>query len=178
MAHFPVLNGLVFLIVLLALVSTAQSSESLSLVQLRAANNQTELPPVQNNQTLLKPLFTRPSNSTPRFLNLTGQSANPLVEAAPLLGMRAAAADGDGTCAPGSPCTNGACCSSSGFCGYSPDFCGADTCISNCDAKASCGQYAPAGEEKCPLNVCCVSVAQKHEFLERCVLVADLSALI
>lgn len=174
MAHLPVVNGLILLIVLLALVSTAQSSESLSLVQPRAANNHTALPPVQNNQTLLKPLFTRPSNSTPRFLNLTGQSANPLVEAAPLLGTRAAAADGDGTCAPGSPCTNGACCSSSGFCGYSPDFCGADTCISNCDAKASCGQYAPAGEEKCPLNVCCVSEAHKHESLERCVLVADL----
>ncbi|KAJ7636716.1 hypothetical protein FB45DRAFT_1024816 [Roridomyces roridus] len=26
---------------------------------------------------------------------------------------------------------------------------------SNCDAKAQCGPNAPAGEEECPLNVCC-----------------------
>ncbi|KAK4233298.1 Chitotriosidase-1 [Achaetomium macrosporum] len=62
---------------------------------------------------------------------------------------------GEGTCAPGTPCANGACCNSSGICGYSPDHCGPATCISNCDAKASCGRYAPAGKEKYPLNVCC-----------------------
>ncbi|KAJ7636708.1 hypothetical protein FB45DRAFT_1056011 [Roridomyces roridus] len=28
-------------------------------------------------------------------------------------------------------------------------------CSSNCDAKAQCGPNAPAGEEECPLNVCC-----------------------
>lgn len=159
MASQRVLDRLV-LFLLLALFGHAHTSDShLAVVAARASSNSTtSLPPIQNNQTLLKPLFVRPSNSTPRFLNLTQQSANPLLAAAPLLGARAAAADGDGTCAPGSPCTNGACCSSSGFCGYSPDFCGADACISNCDAQASCGQYAPAGKEKCPLNVCCVSL--------------------
>lgn len=152
------LDNWFIVLLLLALVSTAHSSDSLARgIVLPRAANYTENPPIQHNQTLLKSLFTRPSNSTPRFLNLTQQTANPLVKVAPLLGTRAAAADGDGTCAPGSPCTNGACCSSSGFCGYSPDFCGADSCISNCDAQASCGQYAPEGEEKCPLNVCCVS---------------------
>lgn len=154
--HYPVVDRLLILL----FVFLSMGSEVVALIP--RATNLTALPPIKNNQTLLKPLFIRPSNSTPRFLNLTHQSANPLVKAAPLLETRAAAADGDGTCAPGSPCTNGACCSSSGFCGYSPDFCGADSCISNCDAKASCGQYAPAGKEKCPLNVCCVSMSLNH----------------
>ncbi|KAL4879023.1 hypothetical protein BJY04DRAFT_229519 [Aspergillus karnatakaensis] len=65
-----------------------------------------------------------------------------------------------GTCAPGIPCSNGACCSSTGICGFSPDECGADTCISDCEAKAECGQYAPAESATCPLNVCC----SKHGF--------------
>ncbi len=32
-------------------------------------------------------------------------------------------------------CEDGSCCNQWGFCGYSPDFCGPDTCISNCDAQ-------------------------------------------
>ncbi|KAI0600742.1 glycoside hydrolase family 18 protein [Biscogniauxia sp. FL1348] len=107
------------------------------------------------NQTVYKPLFTPPSKTTPRFLNSTHQTVNPLFKVASDLTKRAAATDGDGTCAPGTPCSNGACCSKSGFCGYSPDFCGSDNCISNCDAKAACGKYAAEGKEKCPLNVCC-----------------------
>lgn len=60
-----------------------------------------------------------------------------------------------GTCNKDTPCTNGACCSNKGICGYSPDSCGAGNCTSNCDAKAECGQYAGAVNETCPLNVCC-----------------------
>lgn len=60
-----------------------------------------------------------------------------------------------GTCAPGVPCTNGACCSKTGVCSYAPSSCGADVCISNCDAKAPCGQYANPDNATCPLNVCC-----------------------
>lgn len=117
------------------------------------------------NRTLYKPLYQRPSNSTPRFLNLTHREVNPQRIAAAKahshgprsidLSKRQAGPSGTGTCAPGTPCSNGACCSKSGFCGYSPDFCGTANCISNCDAKAQCGQYAVAGKQKCPLNVCC-----------------------
>jgi len=60
-----------------------------------------------------------------------------------------------GACDDSTPCVNGACCSVSGFCGYSPAFCGAGNCTSNCNAKAQCGPYAVEGEQNCPLNVCC-----------------------
>ena len=56
------------------------------------------------------------------------------------------------TCSKTSPCSNGACCSRWGNCGYGPDFCGTD-CLSNCNAKSECGKYGKV--EKCPLNVCC-----------------------
>jgi chitinase len=58
------------------------------------------------------------------------------------------------TCGPGSPCTNGACCGDSGWCGYGETYCG-DGCQSNCDAKAECGEFAEDPEASCPLNVCC-----------------------
>lgn len=58
------------------------------------------------------------------------------------------------TCGPGSPCSNGACCGSSGWCGYGPTYCG-DGCQSDCDATAECGEYAATAGTTCPLNVCC-----------------------
>ncbi|KAI1115462.1 glycoside hydrolase [Nemania sp. NC0429] len=64
-----------------------------------------------------------------------------------------AIAQGAGACSPTSPCISG-CCSSSGFCGFGPDFCGS-TCISSCDAVAECGKYAKVPGATCPLNVCC-----------------------
>nr|GAT44459.1 predicted protein [Mycena chlorophos] len=65
-----------------------------------------------------------------------------------------------GSCTSTIPCSNGACCNSkTGYCGYGADFCttlaDGGPCSSNCDAKAQCGPNAPAGEEDCPLNVCC-----------------------
>ncbi|KAJ7613448.1 glycoside hydrolase superfamily, partial [Roridomyces roridus] len=65
-----------------------------------------------------------------------------------------------GSCTSTIPCSNGACCNSkTGYCGYGDAFCTAlaagGPCSSNCDAKAQCGPNAPAGEEECPLNVCC-----------------------
>lgn len=60
-----------------------------------------------------------------------------------------------GACDDATPCTNGACCSVSGFCGYSPAFCGSGNCTSNCNAKAECGEYAVEANQNCPLNVCC-----------------------
>lgn len=60
-----------------------------------------------------------------------------------------------GECTDAIPCTNGACCSIYGSCGYAPEFCGAGNCTSNCDAQAECGQYAPEGDGDCPLDVCC-----------------------
>lgn len=62
-------------------------------------------------------------------------------------------AGSDGTCSPTSPCTSG-CCSSSGFCGFGPTYCG-DTCISSCNATAECGLYAATPGATCPLDVCC-----------------------
>ncbi|KAJ8128780.1 hypothetical protein O1611_g4852 [Lasiodiplodia mahajangana] len=61
---------------------------------------------------------------------------------------------GDFTCGPDRPCSNGACCGESGWCGYSPTYCG-DGCQSHCDAKAECGEFAAIPGTKCPLNVCC-----------------------
>jgi hypothetical protein len=60
----------------------------------------------------------------------------------------------DYTCSASAPCSNGACCGASGYCGYGPTYCGAG-CLSQCDATAECGQYASAPGKKCPLNVCC-----------------------
>lgn len=57
--------------------------------------------------------------------------------------------------APGTPCSNGACCSNTGICSYAPSSCSIDVCISNCNAKAPCGQYADPNNPTCPLNVCC-----------------------
>jgi chitinase len=115
------------------------------------------------NITLFQPLFPKHTNSTPRYQNLTGVTVNPLVKALHNLDTpsdlhRRQSGDNGlpiGMCAPGTPCSNGACCSSTGICGYSPDECGTGACLSNCDAKAECGQYAASGKEMCPLNVCC-----------------------
>ncbi|KAL6229089.1 hypothetical protein BDW75DRAFT_235460 [Aspergillus navahoensis] len=63
-------------------------------------------------------------------------------------------ADSSGTCSPTQDCTSG-CCSTSGFCGFGPEFCGQGNCTSTCDAKAECGPYAEADSYDCPLNVCC-----------------------
>ncbi|PYH91865.1 glycoside hydrolase [Aspergillus ellipticus CBS 707.79] len=65
-----------------------------------------------------------------------------------------AASGGSGTCSSTSECVSG-CCSSSGYCGFGPDFCGDDVCISTCDAQAECGPYAAVTNSTCPLNVCC-----------------------
>lgn len=68
------------------------------------------------------------------------------------------------SCGPGKPCSNGACCGSSGYCGYGPIYCG-NGCVSNCDAVAECGQYAKIAGQTCPLNTCCSHygfVSQDH----------------
>ncbi|PVH76631.1 glycoside hydrolase family 18 protein [Cadophora sp. DSE1049] len=112
----------------------------------------------KNKSAIYRPIFAQHRNDTPRFINSTHRNVNPLLPAAlglSSLDKRAAAALPEGACAPGTPCVNGACCSSEGWCGYSPEFCGSGSCISNCDAKASCGQYAAEGKGACPLSVCC-----------------------
>lgn len=133
-----------------------------------------------NSSSIYRSLFTPHSNSTPVFQNITGLTVNPLVKALqPVHGQRLIRRQSnglpEGTCAPGTPCYNGACCSKvrdyvypncgirfkltgdiqTGICGYSPAECGVDTCISNCDAKAECGEYGVVGKNSCPLNVCC-----------------------
>ncbi|KAL4860892.1 hypothetical protein BDV12DRAFT_204588 [Aspergillus spectabilis] len=58
----------------------------------------------------------------------------------------------DATCSTEHSCRVG-CCSKSGSCGFGPDWCDEDNCLSNCDAVAECGEYG--GGKECPLNVCC-----------------------
>lgn len=65
----------------------------------------------------------------------------------------------DYSCGAGNPCSNGACCGASGYCGYGPTYCGSG-CQSNCGATAECGQYASTSGKQCPLNVW--SVAARH----------------
>lgn len=43
-----------------------------------------------------------------------------------------------GSCSSTDKCESG-CCSKEGYCGFGPDFCGDDVCISGCDAIAECG---------------------------------------
>lgn len=57
-------------------------------------------------------------------------------------------------CSQSKPCSNGACCGGSGYCGYGPTYCGSG-CVSNCGAVAECGQYAKTPGQQCPLNTCC-----------------------
>lgn len=69
-----------------------------------------------NNSAVYKALYAIHSSSTPVFQNVSGQSANPLVRV-----LQGSTKDARslvkrdelpvGTCAPGIPCANGACCS-------------------------------------------------------------------
>ncbi|KAL2817250.1 hypothetical protein BDW59DRAFT_166064 [Aspergillus cavernicola] len=65
------------------------------------------------------------------------------------------------SCDESKPCSNGACCAKSGYCGYGEDYCGEtgespnEVCWSNCDAVAECGRHATPAGKVCPLNVCC-----------------------
>ncbi|KAK1953668.1 glycoside hydrolase [Colletotrichum sublineola] len=103
--------------------------------------NSSALP--RNSSSALKPLYQAYSDKTPKFKN------EPLIRFLQSNGLP------EGVCAPGAPCTNRACCSNTGVCSYAPLSCGPDVCISNCDAKAPCGEYAEPGKATCPLNVCC-----------------------
>lgn len=64
-------------------------------------------------------------------------------------------------CSGTTPCSNGACCGKSSFCGFGDKYCGTtgkppnDDCWSNYDAHAKYGNAMPAGNTCCPLNVCC-----------------------
>ena len=60
----------------------------------------------------------------------------------------------DYSCGPGNPCSNGACCGVSGYCGYGSTYCGTG-CTSNCNAVAECGIDASPAGKTCPLNTCC-----------------------
>ncbi|OJK02479.1 glycoside hydrolase family 18 protein [Aspergillus aculeatus ATCC 16872] len=60
----------------------------------------------------------------------------------------------NGTCSATAESVSG-CCSKSGYCGFGPDSCGDDVCVSTCDAVAECGPYAKVANPTCPLNVCC-----------------------
>ncbi|KFY85211.1 hypothetical protein V498_07750 [Pseudogymnoascus sp. VKM F-4517 (FW-2822)] len=115
----------------------------------------------KNSSSALPPLYQPYSKNKPKFQNEAlirqlsehpGQRLDHLDSGPGSLRKRDLPV---GTCAPGVPCTNGACCSNTGVCSYAPSSCGADVCISNCDAKAPCGQYANPDNAACPLSVCC-----------------------
>ncbi|KAK8067767.1 glycoside hydrolase family 18 protein [Apiospora saccharicola] len=127
------------------------------------SNRSAPLP--RNSSSTIKALYQAYSDKTPKFQNqpliqflsdhpdarLDRMSPNSLS----LLEKRQSNGLPEGVCAPGQPCTNGACCSNTGVCSYAPSSCAPDVCISNCDAKAPCGQYADPASASCPLNVCC-----------------------
>ena len=105
------------------------------------------------NSPIYEALYQPHSNKTPVFQNSTVLQALSLSNGS--LIRRATTGLPTGVCAPGSPCTNGACCSNTGVCSYAPTSCSPNVCISNCNAKAPCGQYADPASATCPLNVCC-----------------------
>lgn len=75
-------------------------------------------------------------------------------------------------CGADNPCSNGACCGGSGYCGYDepfmketltdtwsscltgPTYCESG-CVSNCGAVVECGQYTATAGTQCSLNTCC-----------------------
>ncbi|ROT42462.1 hypothetical protein SODALDRAFT_16059 [Sodiomyces alkalinus F11] len=161
LANMRLMQSFISLLAILPCVSSSQSTAT------SGQHNSTEKWPADDrplrNQTTYKPRFAGYRDTTPvynprilpRVANDSDTSLARLNSSPNRIDARLLLQE-DGACAPGSPCTNGACCSGeSGFCGYGPDFCGPDVCISNCDAQAQCGPHAPEGEERCPLNVCC-----------------------
>lgn len=116
----------------------------------------------RNSSKVLPPLFKPYSPDTPAFKNrelLKDLAGKPKSSVYKTSGNQNGISKRDslptGTCAPGIPCVNGACCSDTGVCSFAPSSCAADVCISNCNATAPCGEYAKTGEGDCPLNVCC-----------------------
>lgn len=70
----------------------------------------------QNASAFYPELYAVHSDSTPVFQNVTGKTANPLIRVLQGAGVNQVLEKRDnglpiGTCAPGTPCSNGACCS-------------------------------------------------------------------
>ncbi|PNY26741.1 Uncharacterized protein TCAP_03313 [Tolypocladium capitatum] len=86
----------------------------------------------------------RRSSATDISLN-----SNPLA-----LATAAKSGQGDYSCGPDKPCSNGACCGDGGWCGYGPKYCG-NGCQSNYSTTAECSEFATSPGQSCPLNVCC-----------------------
>ncbi|KAI1105614.1 hypothetical protein F4804DRAFT_341082 [Jackrogersella minutella] len=152
-----------FLSTILVLVSCGASRAQLGLEKRNNSQSWQAMPRLpRNSSSVLEPLYQPYSNKTPVFKNnaviqqLSAQPGARLDHLDPgILGKRQSSTLPTGSCAPGVPCTNGACCSNTGVCSYAPSSCGPDVCISDCDAKAPCGQYANPDNATCPLNVCC-----------------------
>lgn len=69
----------------------------------------------------------------PKMLTLNWAALLSLLGFVPVLALES------GTCSADSPGYQG-CCSMAGYCGFGPDFCGKDVCISGCDRVAECGR--------------------------------------
>ncbi|KAF4331819.1 glycoside hydrolase family 18 [Fusarium beomiforme] len=114
-------------------------------------------PSLLNNLSLLSLClfaFTSPSLS---LQPLTEAGIVDLGFSTPLVPRElSAAADasdsGDFSCGPEKPCSNGACCGESGWCGFGDTYCG-DGCQSSCDAKAECRKNAAIIGQTYPLNI-------------------------
>ncbi|KAK1147073.1 hypothetical protein N8T08_001812 [Aspergillus melleus] len=117
----------------------------------------------RNSSKALPPLFRPSSPDTPTFQNqrllqdLAGKHKSSVYRTSNSQGGLLSKRDSlpTGTCAPGTPCANGACYSNIGICSFAPSSSASGVCISNCNATAPCGQWAKEGEGNCPLNVCC-----------------------
>jgi chitinase len=99
---------------------------------------------------LLSPAFA--PSSPAELSDLSGRSSFLAVRSAHH-NVSLAKRDGPLRCDDG-PCIDGSCCGKDHICGFGPDFCG-DGCLSQCNAKAMCGEYSENGEMPCGLKLCC-----------------------
>lgn len=99
-------------------------------------------------------LWSGPSD--PMSVHIVPRAENVVGDVAAKLGsdLGAGQSTGSYSCSKKNPCSNGACCGPSGYCGFGSEYCGIG-CQSNCNATAQCGQYAATPGQTCPLNVCC-----------------------
>jgi hypothetical protein len=151
---------LLYLTLLFAFIISLSDSKHLSHERLHH-HNHPHAPRGVSNEIHAECL--NPAQFQPDFFDYSVKTRDAIPqEVCPTSGVSVfARAEEDYSCGEKKPCSNGACCAKTGYCGYGPASCGTngispnDKCWSNCNAKAECGQYAKVPNTKCPLNVCC-----------------------
>ncbi|KAH8900782.1 hypothetical protein GQ53DRAFT_863476 [Thozetella sp. PMI_491] len=130
----------------------------------RAANGTSSNSTISNGTFSNVTVAHAPFANSTRVANATIPEAKILQDGSPVLTAEAAKVT---VCLGGEQCSLG-CCSTGGYCGFGPEYCGPSSCnaklsadgtcahLSECDAGGYPG-YGPdyAEKENCPLNVCC-----------------------